>query len=230
MKIWHRLLDLVYPPVCGLCSQEAKGGLCASCDQKIGWYEGVGCLSCGAGPHEGVCPACSGKGMGFRSAVALGAYSGLLRRIVLSVKLRGEPLLIPSLSERLAERVRSARVRVDLVTFVPTSPFRAFYLRYPSVTEVFADSLGRTLKKPVRRSLRKTRRTVPQTDLRGDARRENLKGAFRASRMVEDRSILLVDDVLTTGATAQACARALYRARAREVHVAVLARRIRIQK
>ncbi|MDP6957745.1 MAG: hypothetical protein QF645_02935 [Planctomycetota bacterium] len=159
--------------------------------------------------------------MGLRSAVALGAYSGLLRRMVLSVKLRGEPLLIRPLSERLADRVRSARVRVDLVTFVPASPFRAFLLRYPRITEVLADSLGRALQKPVKSSLRKTRRTVPQTDLRGDARRENLKGAFRAGR---------VDDVLTTGATAQACARALYQARAREVHVAVLARRIRIQK
>ncbi len=230
MRICKSFLNLIYPAICGLCGQSTEEGICDECNRRVGWYVGAGCFLCGAGPHEGVCPACSGKGMGLRSAVALGAYSGLLRRMVLSVKLRGEPLLIRPLSERLADRVRSARVRVDLVTFVPASPFRAFLLRYPRITEVLADSLGRALQKPVKSSLRKTRRTVPQTDLRGDARRENLKGAFRAGRGVEDRSILLVDDVLTTGATAQACARALYQARAREVHVAVLARRIRIQK
>ncbi len=222
-------MDLVYPAACVLCGRPAGEGICLPCDREIPWYHGAGCPACGAGGSSVMCTACSGRKMGFRSAVALGSYSGPLRRMILAMKLRGEPSLVRPLASRLAVRVRQTGVRVDLVTFVPVSPFQEFRLRLPNITEGVARSLGRCLRKPVRPCLRKVKRTRQQTELHGEQRRSNLEGAFRAGRNASDRSILLVDDVLTTGATAGACSDALYRARAREVHVAVLARRLRIQ-
>ncbi len=124
----------------------------------------------------------------------------------------------------MADRIRADSLSIDWVTFVPMSRWRVLAGRRYNPAELLADSLARELRRPCRASLRKIRRTRPQMELALARRLENPRGAYRARGPLSDRSVLLVDDVLTTGATASACSDALYAGGAREVSVAVIAR------
>ncbi len=218
-----RALDLLYPRLCGLCGAAGEP-ICADCDAKILWSEGETCPACGGVRQGSWCGACSGKSFEFRRAVALGAYSGTLRDAVLALKFKGERSLAGPLSRRLAERIRMAGFPVDAVAFVPMSRWKMLVERRVNAAELLAEGIARELDRPLTRLLRKIRRTRAQTALPLGERLENPREAYRAGPGVADRAVLLVDDVLTTGATASACAKALTRARAREVSVAVIAR------
>lgn len=219
----ERALDLLYPRVCGLCGAAAEEGICGGCAARATWAGEDACPRCGALRDGTFCPSCAGREFRFRRAIALGPYDGALREMVLSIKFRGEVSLVRPLARRLADRVRSAGVSSDLVAFVPMSRWKILAERRHNAAETIAAALASELGVPLRRALRKIRRTRAQTELHAGERLANPAGAYRA-KGVEDRAVLLVDDVLTTGATANACADALHAARAREVNVAVLAR------
>lgn len=219
----ERALDLLYPRVCGMCGASAEEGLCGACAARVAWAGEEACAKCGAVRDGSFCPSCAGREFRFQRAVALGPYDGALREMVLAVKFRGEFTLVRPLARRLADRVRASGLPVDCVSYVPMSRWKILSERRHNAAEVMAEALASELELPLRRSLRKIRRTRPQTELRAEERLANPAGAYRA-KGVEDRAVLLVDDVLTTGATASACADALYAARARGVNVAVLAR------
>ena len=217
------LLDFLYPRECSVCSRlisEAdRLSLCAECDGALEWIAPPACARCGAAEVKGACGECAGKSFGFDGAVALGRYAGKLREAVLSLKFRGARPLADEFGRRLAARIGR---RFDLVTPVPMGTWRLLSRGYNA-----AELLARRLAKHggmkyFGRALRKTRRTRPQTGLPLEERLSNPAGAYRARKV--GGVALLVDDVMTTGATASACARALRDAGASEVHVAVVAR------
>ena len=113
----------------------------------------------------------------------------------------------------------------DLLTWVPISPIRKFFRGYDQVEEL-AKAVGRELQMKPQRTLRKIRHNRPQAGIRGAAeRRANVLGVYRMAKHadVRDKRILLLDDVITTGATAGECARVLLTAGAREVHLGCIA-------
>lgn len=223
MRLMEHALDVLYPRLCGLCGAAGEP-ICGRCDARIVWSEGDLCPTCGGMRQGSWCAACAGKSFEFRRAIALGAYAGTLRDVVLALKFKGERALARPLARRLAERVRTAGFAVDAVAFVPMSRWKMLAERRGNAAELLAEGIARELGRPLARILRKTRRTRAQTALPLAERLENPRDAYRAGPGASDRAVLLVDDVLTTGATASACARALYQARAREVNVAVVAR------
>ncbi len=229
--------DLVYPPLCLVCDAdlgESDARFCAACLAEIASRadEPV-CQRCAAtvGPYTDTsagCPECRGHGLRFDAAVRLGRYTGKLRRCCLDFKLSRNELLAPALARVLMER-RGEALRAcaaGLVVAVPLHFMRRLQRGF-NQAESLARHIAAELQVPHRsRILKRTRTTLPQSELKRDDRLENVRGAFRARPAAELRgaTVLLVDDILTTGATCSEAARALKALGARRVVVVVLAR------
>jgi ComF family protein len=175
-------------------------------------------------PLVDLCTSCGTRERGFDRIVALGPYEGPWGTLVRALKFDREPAVCRWLCARLAD-VASANLRieeVDGVTFVPMTR-KERRARGFNPARRLARGVSRRLGLPLRRSLRKTRRTAPQASLPAEARRKNLREAYRAIPSRGGR-ILLVDDICTTGSTAEECARTLKRAGYASVNVLVVAR------
>ena len=217
------LLDLLYPRECAACgiriADPSRLSFCAGCDAALEWISPPACPRCGAGLGGGRCGECEGREFRFAGATALGKYEGRLRDFLLVLKFRGGRHLADEFGRRLAARIPR---RFDLVVPVPMSRWKLLFRGYNAAALV-AERVARHAGLPyAERALRKIRRTKPQAELERQERLTNPAGAYRAS--ATRGVVLLVDDVLTTGATANACTEALFAAGAAEVHVAVVAR------
>jgi len=217
------LLDLLYPRVCSACgtriSDPGRLAFCEGCEGALEWIASPACPRCGAAKPGDRCGECDGREFRFAGAVALGRYDGRLRDFLLALKFRGARHLADEFGRRLAARLPGG---ADLVVPVPMSRWKLLFRGYNAAALV-AERLARHAGLPYAgAAIRKVRRTRPQAELERRERLVNPAGAYRASGV--RGVVLLVDDVLTTGATADACAEALLAAGAAEVRVAVVAR------
>jgi ComF family protein len=166
----------------------------------------------------------------FDETIALGAYEGLLRDIVLRMKHSAGDSLTLAMGRLLMKlrKVRLAALNADVVAPIPSHWRRRFVHRTNSAA-LLAEILAGSLKVPLaERLVKRSRYTVRQSDLSSTERWTNVRRAFslRAGYHLRDAHVLLVDDVLTTGATCSEAARALRKAGAARVTVAVVARAI----
>ncbi len=174
--------------------------------------------------ERGRCRLCRTGANAFDAVYAAGFYEGRLRDLIHLFKYGGVETLAGPLG-RMAMLAYPRRARVDLVVPMPMHWWRRWRRGF-NQAELLAGEVGRRAGLPVRTVVRRSRRTSPQAGLSRKARRANVRGAFRirAPEAVRGKRVLLVDDVLTTGSTADACARALKDAGAAWVGVLVLAR------
>ena len=231
--------DLLYPPACPWCRREASdaavsAGLCDECCRALAPEGSEWCPRCAArvGPYGALaegCRHCRDEGYAFLSTVTLGMYDGELRPAILASKQAAGEGLALSLAELFLRR-RAAwfqSASVDVVIPVPHHWARRLtsgHLASETIAHRLAGSLGLPCWQD---AVAKTRWTPQQQGLSATDRRTNLKSAFVGTgRPLEGRRILLVDDVMTTGRTAQVVTRALLKAGAAEVQVAVLARSV----
>jgi ComF family protein len=228
------LLDLVYPPACQLCGEEMVAanriGVCDQC-RPVLLDRAPACPRCGlpapslASP---ICLKCQRSAPRFDALIRLGRYAGALREAVLRTKHpRDEPLAI-ALARLLSETRRSelAALEIDLIVPIPMHWTRRL-ARGVNSPETMAAVIAGELHRPApMRTLRRARRTQPQYSLTPTERRRNLRRAFqvRGAKRLAGARVLLVDDILTTGATANSAAATLKRAGASFVAVAVLSR------
>jgi ComF family protein len=233
------VLDLVYPPLCIACRGQVAepGALCADCWRNIRFLDGPMCACCGLpfefdSGGETLCAGCHARPPAFDKARAVMRYDEASRGPILALK-HGDRLdLAPAFARWLDRGGRALLEEADLVIPVPLHPRRLWSRRYNQSAEL-ARALARLAAKPTRLEvLIRARATPSQGAMRSaKARRRNMLGAFKVSprhkSAIAARNILLVDDVLTTGATAEACARALKRAGAAKVFVLALARVVR---
>jgi len=232
-------LNLVYPVSCPLCGcdddscDRDRTHLCSDCRRQLLPESDSFCRRCGAivGPYllgESPCHHCRNDRYTFSETVALGTYAGELRRACLTCQQPGRSDLVRALVSLLWE-VHEPRLRewqIDLVTCIPQHWRKRLTWSINTSAEL-GTRLAQKLGVPfARQLLLKTRHTPDQTALTPPQRRKNLKDAFRVSfpSLARGRRILLVDDVLTTGSTAQACSRSLKAAEASEIFVAVAGR------
>lgn len=177
---------------------------------------------------DGGCPHCRGQRLHFDAALRLGTYEGALRSAVLRMKRPwGRPLAM-TLGDLLAESLASQlhALRCDAVIPVPMHWSRKMW-RGVNGAETIAERVTRHLNVPLAaRLLARSKRTAPQARLSTPRRLANVRGAFRARphRDLAGARLLLVDDIMTTGATLNEAARVLRRSGADFVAVAVLAR------
>lgn len=210
----------------------SAGAVCGRCDTALPRAAAPLCRRCGAeirGAFDAVleCAACRGHPRAFELARAPWRYAGAARQAVHRFKYRRRRRLGSWLAEDMARTAR-ATFPCDAVSAVVPVPLHWLKRRLAgrNHAEELAHALSRSLGTPcLPRALARRRWTRPQTRLCGRARLRNVRQAFTASpRLVRDRTVLLVDDVLTSGATAEACARALKAAGARAVYVLTAAR------
>jgi ComF family protein len=173
---------------------------------------------------HGVCRLCRSGARGFDAAYCFGAYEGTLRQLIHLFKYKRMKPLAKELSAQLA-RALPRDQRFDIVVPMPLH-WRRHWQRGFNQSELLARATARRSGIRMVNAVRRTRATATQAGLSNAKRRENVAGAFRVKnrRLVEGRRILLIDDVMTTGATASACALALKRAGAKSVSLLALAR------
>ena len=239
---WARTsLNLFFPPRCAHCDMDelpADGlPLCEACRDELTPSERPRCGRCGVivpvdVPAGEACPSCRGKRQRYESVVALGSYAGSLRTAMLRMKRSGDEPLSAALGDWFC-RLKSSELsslRPDVVVPVPMHWSRRM-LRGTNSPDVLADRLAHALGVPAAaRLLQRRRRTAPQGSLAKVQRLLNVRGAFRLRRgyNCQGASVLLVDDILTTGATCNEAARILLESGATRVSVAVVARAQRI--
>jgi len=228
-----RVANLILPPLCLACRNhvEAHDVLCASCWSEIQF---IGPPYC---PVTGL-PMPYDPGPGILSAAALAdpppytlaravmRYGGrgaeLVHRFKYADGLEATPMLARWLQRAGQDALRGA----DIVTPVPLHRTRLFSRRYNQSAELARALAPLTGLVFIPDALEKVKATRPQVGLSGDARLRNVAGAFRAggAAAIQNKVVVLVDDVVTTGATANACSKALLKAGAGEVRVLALAR------
>lgn len=163
--------------------------------------------------------------MPFAKARAVGPYDGPLARLIQLYKFEGERALAHDLAPLLAERAIDEGIHdeIQAITFVPMTR-RARRDRGFNHVKRLARELGRHIDRPVVPALQKTRETRPQVELPERERVANLRGAFSTTQPLPWSSMLLIDDVFTTGATLRECTQTLIDGGVERVVVATLAR------
>jgi ComF family protein len=226
-------LDLLFPPLCiGCRTPVADAGFCAACWSELTFLDGPACACCGlpfpvALEGENLCAACLAKPPAFDRARAILAYDENSRGAILALKHADRLELVPGFARWLARAGQGLIAESDMIVPVPLYRSRLWQRRYNQSAEL-ARRLARDWKlafDPF--ALVRSRATPSQGAMASaKARRRNVLGAFKVPNpgCVAGKHVLLLDDVLTTGATAEACARALKRAGTSKVFVLALAR------
>lgn len=231
------VVDLLFPRTCAACRDvltERGVGLCEGCAADLALHAaGDYCRQCArdAGPHllhDGICTECLGHPRAKLSRIArVGRHRGALRGLVLAFK--HERILDALVGDLMAAAWQSeyAAARVDLIVPVPT-PWLRRWRRGFQPTELLARRVARAANLPWKSSLRMARRVRPQTGLSATAREENIKGAFKSCgrKSIDGRTVCLIDDVCTTGATLREAAATLRDAGAAKVVAAVISRAV----
>ena len=232
-------LDTLYPPHCLACDASVSdpGTLCATCWSEVGFITGLACDACGtplpgaAGDGPALCDDCLHTARPWSHGRAALVYGGTGRRLVLALK-HGDRHDIATPAGRWLARLAAPLCRADtLVAPVPLHRGRLFRRRF-NQSALLAAALARALDRPhVPDLLLRTRATRSQDGRSRAGRFANLQGAIaahprRAARLT-GRHVLLVDDVMTSGATLAAAAEACFAAGADDVDVIALARVLR---
>ena len=227
------MLDLLFPPR-DFAERPAQGpGLAADAFLKISFLDDPVCDGCGI-PFEfdqgigALCPACMARPRAFARARAACLYDEGSRDLILRFKHADRPDLAKLFQQWISRAARDLIVDADAVVPVPLHPLRLLSRRYNQAAEIARPLARQAGLIYLPDSLQRGRATASQGGRSGSGRRRNVAGAFVVppgyQRQIKGRRILLIDDVLTTGATAEACAKALLKAGARAVDVAVVAR------
>ena len=222
-----RLADALLPGSCLLCGADAERDLiCAGCSADLPPTPSPACPQCGeATTHGERCGACLKDPPAFARTVALFRYEFPVDRVIHALKYAHRLPVAAWLGERLAERL--ADDPPELVVPLPLHPARLRERGFNQSAEI-ARALARYLTRPLdAHSVVRTRATPPQAGLPLKERGGNVRGAFECRSDLGGRSVLLVDDVMTSGATLRECARILHLHGAGSITVAVAARALR---
>ncbi|MBN65955.1 MAG: amidophosphoribosyltransferase [Rickettsiales bacterium] len=235
--VLHGALNTLYPPRCPACQVQVEGqdSLCSTCFTQLSWIASPYCHACGT-PFEfevgddALCGACSDARPNYTAARSALVYDDASRKLITQYKYADKTERTAAYGRLLQRAAADILPLAELIIPVPLHRRRLWQRKYNqslllayalselASVEMLADGLVRT------------RATPPQAGLDKKARTKNVKGAFAVhpahADILRGKSVLLVDDVITTGATIDACTQALLGARVANVYVVTLAKRI----
>ena len=212
MGLGERVLDLLFPPKCAFCgalTDRSDRGMCPACRRDLPWTENLK------------------RRADFVAGISAPLYyEGAVRRALIRFKFNGAPARGEVYGRLVAEELRrQGRTDFDVVTWAPLSRKRLRRRGYDQA-RLLAEAAAKELALPCEGLLRKIRHTPPQSGIEApEARRANVSGVYAAAApdRTEGKRVLLIDDVITTGATVSECARVLLLSGAESVAAAALA-------
>ncbi len=226
-EIIKSFIDLLYPKpaTCYVCGKKGQGVLCPSCTGAVAFIEGRTCLRCGKGLSEhyegSYCPDCAASQYAFAGAFACFDYAETGKQLLHRLKYEGEKGIAPVLAKWMHERIKQEQLQVQAVVPVPMHESKLAARGY-NQSQLIAETLGRLMRVPVADCLLRNRETKEQFGLDKLQRILNIDGAFSIKfgyNVDKYQCVLLVDDIYTTGSTANECSRALLKAGAKKVYV-----------
>lgn len=230
------LLNLVFPPQCLVCKTlvPKHGTLCIACWRNISFISDPMCACCGmpfeyAADKNSLCADCLTEHPPYSRARAAFTYNEHSRSLILKLKYQDDSYLAAIYGPWLAKAGAELIAASDLILPVPLHYWRFVSRRY-NQSALLARALSKASGKPwLPDGLQRIRATPQQTGLTRAQREDNVRGAFRVhpkhEATLKGRSILLVDDVLTTGSTLRHCTKTLLKSGVSQVNVLTLARR-----
>ncbi len=234
------LIEIIYPKNCIICknSVKTKAGIddfiCLKCWGKIKKNLPPFCLCCGRhleknNPAKNICPACIKTPLHFDRAFSPCIYEEIIRNLIHEFKYFGRDYLGKTLSKIMIEFIREYDLPMQYIDTVIPIPLHKTKLREREFNQaqVLSGNIAREFdKKHLLNALKRCRPTQRQAELKNSRRFENINNSFSFDprHSVQGENVLLVDDILTTGATASEAARILKNAGANIVFVMTLAR------
>ncbi len=226
-------LSLLYPNVCPICTQrrpEAETGYCRTCRRALEFVPGTACSRCGGllNTEHAECRECRDNPRRWQRAASAFVFEGLARSCIHRFKYHGDTVLAPLLA-RCGWQTWTKRhpdAAVDCLVPVPLHWFRRFTRGYNQAA-LICEELQQLSGLPILPVIKRQRWTSPQATLNRSHRQRNLRRAFTVidPDAVAAKEVLLVDDVMTTGATLHECTKQLLKTRVKAVHVLTIARR-----
>jgi competence protein ComFC len=220
-------IDWVFPPICGGCGSMGERW-CSTCQAGITRISGNICPHCGE-PQVGVelCPSCRTNPPGYSQLRSFAQFQGPIRNATHRLKYQRDIGLGEALSIHLIELYNVNKWKVDVIVPVPLSVNRQKERGY-NQSSLLGRPLALAINKPFRTDmLLKNRETHTQVGLNALERKRNVAGAYSTHpNLVNGKSILIIDDVTTTGSTISACAQALHQAGASAVYGLTLTRAV----
>ncbi len=239
-QVWAGIIDLIWPPVCLGCKRRlpedsVDGVVCHSCWSKIKKNSPPFCNSCGRklpaqSLKRGICPACVRKQLHFDRAFSPCVYDGTLKELLHAFKYQNKDYLGPTLGRLMVDFIRQYQLPMDVIDMIVPVPLHQTKLREREFNqsqllgECVAKEFNKTLNHTV---LRRHRYTKAQASLAQEQRLANVRDSFslaaQEAESIRGKNILLIDDVVTTGATSSEAARILKQEGAQIVFVLSLA-------
>ncbi len=222
------ILERLFPPWCLLCGDHGwnRLDLCKSCYESLPWIS-TGCRQCGLPVSRKdalICGACLKNPPYFDETVALWHYQTPIQALISTLKFRGKIPIGRLLGRMMANSLRAQEAMPEVIIPVPLHPIRYRQRGFNQAAEI-ARPIAAILNIPM--NMRLCHRALPtqsQTHLNAKARRKNMKKAFQVKGVLKYKHIAIVDDVMTTGTTANELAKTLKQHGAEKVEIWVSAR------
>lgn len=235
--MFNKLLDLLFPPKCIICgnllAEGADNYICGKCESNYK-FKIICCSKCSGVMTESakpVCYTCKAAKRYFDGAVAASRYTDSLRRAIHRFKFRPEPYMANTLAGFIEYAFTKSGAKADAFDFIVCAPpdKRRYYKRGFDHVSLLGQFVSGKLGIPVcEKAVIKIKDNLPQHTLNARRRAENVRGAYKVALPddVKGKTILLVDDIFTTGSTANEIARMLKKSGAKYVLVATIAKAV----
>jgi competence protein ComFC len=216
MKMIDVFLNLLYPKrsYCVVCGGESRAALCSTCTASVRFIEGRCCLKCGKALedsyYDNICSDCQSTPHRFRAAYSCFQYEGMGKELIHTFKYKGRLEIGELLAEYMHQKLKDEGIRADYIVPVPIHQSK-LQKRGFNQSQVIAKQLSLKMGIPLIECLIRTKETARQYDLGRVERFKNVFNAFEGdlSYNIENKIILLVDDIYTTGSTVDECSKVL---------------------